>query len=256
MSLRTPPLVVVIDVYCWDLAQRFDGARNRLVCQRGRIGDRNEVVDDARLVCSTGTFEVISLLRRQIAIGIAPPFAARVVVILLAEQEWFTPRLAPPLRTRATRRSRRRSAIAMPSNPATGVMRAPGERKRTCPFGSGRGGVGWIIWEIGAAREGLIAARTISTIADYATTGVSCQEIVRVLFSRIECPRCGRAGSYRREGLLARFGADAALPDVLMATAERTFLAHAARGSRIWPQVDMVARAYLPPHLCRLVPAP
>ena len=34
---------------------------------------------------------------------------------------------------------------------------------------------------------------------------------------RIECQRCGRAGSYRREGLLARFGADIALPDLLVA---------------------------------------
>jgi hypothetical protein len=36
---------------------------------------------------------------------------------------------------------------------------------------------------------------------------------------RIECPRCDRAGSYRKEGLLARFGPEAALPDVLMALA-------------------------------------
>jgi hypothetical protein len=36
---------------------------------------------------------------------------------------------------------------------------------------------------------------------------------------RIECPRCERAGSYRLDGLKARFGADAALPDVLMALA-------------------------------------
>ena len=33
---------------------------------------------------------------------------------------------------------------------------------------------------------------------------------------RIECPRCGRAGSYALSGLIERFGADAALPDVLM----------------------------------------
>ena len=33
---------------------------------------------------------------------------------------------------------------------------------------------------------------------------------------RIECERCGRAGSYGRAGLIERFGADAALPDVLM----------------------------------------
>ncbi len=38
---------------------------------------------------------------------------------------------------------------------------------------------------------------------------------------RIDCPRCNRAGSYRRDGLVARFGADAALPDVLMALAAR-----------------------------------
>ena len=35
----------------------------------------------------------------------------------------------------------------------------------------------------------------------------------------IECQRCGRDGSYRLDGLLARFGPDAALPDVLMALA-------------------------------------
>jgi len=38
--------------------------------------------------------------------------------------------------------------------------------------------------------------------------------------TRIECQRCGRgAGSYRLDGLRARFGQDAALPDVLMAQA-------------------------------------
>lgn len=31
---------------------------------------------------------------------------------------------------------------------------------------------------------------------------------------------CGRAGSYRLDGLIERFGADAALPDVLLALAE------------------------------------
>ena len=36
---------------------------------------------------------------------------------------------------------------------------------------------------------------------------------------RIDCPRCDRAGSYRLDGLLARFGADAALPDLLLALA-------------------------------------
>lgn len=34
--------------------------------------------------------------------------------------------------------------------------------------------------------------------------------------SPVDCERCGRAGSYRLDGLLARFGADAALPDVLL----------------------------------------
>jgi hypothetical protein len=37
--------------------------------------------------------------------------------------------------------------------------------------------------------------------------------------ARIECPRCGRAGRYAKAGLIARFGADAAGPDVLMALA-------------------------------------
>jgi hypothetical protein len=36
---------------------------------------------------------------------------------------------------------------------------------------------------------------------------------------RIECPRCNRAGSYRRDGLVARFGVDIALPDLLLALA-------------------------------------
>jgi hypothetical protein len=36
---------------------------------------------------------------------------------------------------------------------------------------------------------------------------------------RIDCPRCEQAGSYRRDGLMARLGADAALPDVLLALA-------------------------------------
>jgi hypothetical protein len=37
---------------------------------------------------------------------------------------------------------------------------------------------------------------------------------------RIECQRCDRAGSYRLDGLLARFGADIALPDLLLALAQ------------------------------------
>ena len=34
---------------------------------------------------------------------------------------------------------------------------------------------------------------------------------------RIERQRCGRAGSYRGDGRMARFGADIALPDLLVA---------------------------------------
>lgn len=34
--------------------------------------------------------------------------------------------------------------------------------------------------------------------------------------AEIDCQRCGRAGSYRLDGLLARFGPDIALPDLLM----------------------------------------
>jgi hypothetical protein len=36
---------------------------------------------------------------------------------------------------------------------------------------------------------------------------------------RIECPACGRSGRYGRDGLIERFGADAALPDLLLALA-------------------------------------
>jgi hypothetical protein len=32
---------------------------------------------------------------------------------------------------------------------------------------------------------------------------------------RLDCPQCGRSGRYRRDGLLARFGPDIALPDLL-----------------------------------------
>lgn len=35
----------------------------------------------------------------------------------------------------------------------------------------------------------------------------------------VTCGRCGRAGQYRRETLLQRFGPDRALPDVLVALA-------------------------------------
>jgi hypothetical protein len=37
---------------------------------------------------------------------------------------------------------------------------------------------------------------------------------------RIECHRCGRAGSYRRDGLVALFGVGIALPDLLMELAQ------------------------------------
>lgn len=36
---------------------------------------------------------------------------------------------------------------------------------------------------------------------------------------RLECTRCDRRGQYRRERLIERFGADAPLPDVLVALA-------------------------------------
>jgi hypothetical protein len=36
---------------------------------------------------------------------------------------------------------------------------------------------------------------------------------------RIECEPCRRAGRYRCDGLVARFGADIALPDLLVALA-------------------------------------
>ena len=53
---------------------------------------------------------------------------------------------------------------------------------------------------------------------------------------RIASERCGRARSYRRDGLMARFGPDIALPDLLVAcrhaNAGGTSLAHSARGIR------------------------
>jgi hypothetical protein len=77
----------------------------------------------------------------QIAIGIAPPFAARVVVILLVAQESLTLRLTPPLAHLAEReqgtaddyhgsqyhRAKRERTVGS------------GTRKRRRPFG-GRGG--------------------------------------------------------------------------------------------------------------------
>jgi hypothetical protein len=31
---------------------------------------------------------------------------------------------------------------------------------------------------------------------------------------RLSCPKCGRAGQYRKEKLIERYGADMALPDL------------------------------------------
>lgn len=58
---------------------------------------------------------------------------------------------------------------------------------------------------------------------------------------RIECPRCGRAGRYALVGLIERFGADAALPDVLMdlAACERRKDFSAPCGARF---TDLAAR--------------
>ena len=58
---------------------------------------------------------------------------------------------------------------------------------------------------------------------------------------RIGCERCGRAGSYRRDGLVARFGADIALPDLLLALAscERRAVFSKPRGARF---TDLAAR--------------
>ena len=64
---------------------------------------------------------------------------------------------------------------------------------------------------------------------------------------RVDCERCGRAGSYRKEGLVARFGADIALPDVLMALAScerrKDFSRPCGHGSGTCLQDDQLARA-------------
>jgi len=53
-----------------------------------------------------------------------------------------------------------------------------------------------------------------------------------------DCERYGRAGSYGRDRLVARFGAVTALPDLLMTLATWNFggtsHGHAARGSLTW----------------------
>jgi hypothetical protein len=75
------------------------------------------------------------------------------------------------------------------------MLREPRRCKRRRPFGAGAEG-GRIIWETGAVRGGFIAARTISTVADYATTGVRRQENVRVLF-RPYGTSCSRSALWR-----------------------------------------------------------
>jgi hypothetical protein len=72
----------------------------------------------------------------QIAVGIAPPFAARVVEILLAAQESLPPRLAPPLAHLAERDKAHRHAI----EPSDGRHESSGRRERKRPFGAGQGG--------------------------------------------------------------------------------------------------------------------
>jgi hypothetical protein len=58
----------------------------------------------------------------------------------------------------------------------------------------------------------------------------------------ITCERCGRAGRYRLDGLIERFGADAALPDMLLALASCERRADFSRpcGARF---TDLAARA-------------
>jgi hypothetical protein len=59
---------------------------------------------------------------------------------------------------------------------------------------------------------------------------------------RIECERCGRAGSYRRDGLMARFGTDIALPDLLVAlsSCERRAVFSRPCGCSRWPLANGV----------------
>jgi hypothetical protein len=60
-------------------------------------------------------------------------------------------------------------------------MQAPGGTSEPRAFGAGAR-ENRKKSEVGAAGRGVIAARTISTVADYATTGVSGQENVLLLF--------------------------------------------------------------------------
>ena len=59
---------------------------------------------------------------------------------------------------------------------------------------------------------------------------------------RIDCERCGRAGRYGRDRLIERFGADAALPDVLLALASCERRADFSRpcGARFTGGADLV----------------
>jgi hypothetical protein len=59
---------------------------------------------------------------------------------------------------------------------------------------------------------------------------------------RIECERCNRAGSYRRDGLVERFGADIALPDLLVALASCERRADSSRTCGAW-FTDIASRA-------------
>jgi hypothetical protein len=67
---------------------------------------------------------------------------------------------------------------------------------------------------------------------------------------RVDCERCGRAGRYALARLIERFGADAAMPDVLMdlAACERrkSFSQPCGARSRTWPGPKVVAEKRLP----------
>jgi hypothetical protein len=67
---------------------------------------------------------------------------------------------------------------------------------------------------------------SVATAIKAKAHGLALAQRITLSFVRIACQRYGRAGSYRRDGLLARFGADIALPGAL---------GHAARGSLTWP---------------------
>jgi hypothetical protein len=58
---------------------------------------------------------------------------------------------------------------------------------------------------------------------------------------RLSCSKCGRAGQYRKEKLIERYGADMRLPDLReeIAQCERRGLMHDACGVRY---VDLIPR--------------